>query len=279
MYGIRPWKGYQAHFVEALLALSEDGGGRRGRCRKADQGVARLQAPGRATWRLPKRPPCPGAPRSIKKINQELVPKILALNDPFQEVRSHIGALTYEIEVTHSESSKDSLRKEIEELKEEKHEVKLPGEGDRSAAWISRPCATSCRPGRTRRRNCCSSAWSSDEAGHGAARQARSVSLRPHRRRQHRDHRGRAEFARQVRYPHPPDSREGCRSGGPLRELPPGNARAGDAHQGRHGRRGRLHQPSEQGTAEDPRSRAIRLHALPRRQRRGAFQRGEGARL
>ena len=35
----------------------------------------------------------------------------------------------------------------------------------------------------------------------------------------------------------------------------------------------------EQGTAEDPRSRAVRLHALPRRQRRGAFQRGEGARL
>ncbi len=37
--------------------------------------------------------------------------KILALNDPFQEVRSHIGALTYQIEITNSESSKDSLRK------------------------------------------------------------------------------------------------------------------------------------------------------------------------
>src|SRR5205823_9822362 len=54
--------------------------------------------------------------------------KILALNDPFQEVRSHIGALTYQIEVTHSESSKDSLRKQIEELKAEKHDVRLPGE-------------------------------------------------------------------------------------------------------------------------------------------------------
>ena len=51
----------------------------------------------------------PAASAIDKKINQELVPKILALNDPFQEVRSHIGALTYQIEVTHSESSKDSL--------------------------------------------------------------------------------------------------------------------------------------------------------------------------
>ena len=43
-------------------------------------------------------------------------------------MRGHVGALTYEIEVTHSESSKDSLRKEIEKLKAEKHDVSLPGE-------------------------------------------------------------------------------------------------------------------------------------------------------
>ena len=70
----------------------------------------------------------PGASAIDKKINQELVPKILALNDPFQEVRSHIGSLTYEIEVSHSESSKNSLRKQIEELRAEKHDVALPGE-------------------------------------------------------------------------------------------------------------------------------------------------------
>src|SRR5205085_130478 len=70
----------------------------------------------------------PEASAIDKKVNEELVPKILALNDPFQEVRSHIGSLTYQIEVSHSDSAKNSLRKEIEELKQEAHKVQLPGE-------------------------------------------------------------------------------------------------------------------------------------------------------
>src|SRR5437764_2790507 len=70
----------------------------------------------------------PEASKIDQHINQTLVPKILALNDPFQEVRSHIGALTYQIEVTKSESSKNSLRKQIGELKAETHKVSLPGE-------------------------------------------------------------------------------------------------------------------------------------------------------
>ena len=52
-----------------------------------------------------------------------------------------------------------------------------------------------------------------------------------------------------------------------------------DADEGGHGRRSGLHQPSRQGAAEDPRSREVRLHALPRRQRRGRVERREGARL
>ena len=55
-----------------------------------------------------------------------MVPRALALNEPFQEVRGHVGALTYQIEISKSESSKESMRKEIEELKKEVHTVKLP---------------------------------------------------------------------------------------------------------------------------------------------------------
>ena len=66
------------------------------------------------------------------------MPKILALNDPFQEVRSHIGSLTYEIEVSHSESRKDSLRKQIEELKAEVHKVALPGESGKARDEVRR---------------------------------------------------------------------------------------------------------------------------------------------
>ena len=159
----------------------------------------------------------PGASAIDKKINQELVPKILALNDPFQEVRSHIGALTYQIEVTHSESSKDSLRKEIEELKAEKHEVSLPGEDQKRSMNFTddgRPAAgVEGREGQAP-----AAARRPDEAGDRAARQARPVSLGPDRRRQHVDDRGGAEFAGQVRYPHPADPREGCGPGGSLRD-------------------------------------------------------------
>ena len=34
-----------------------------------------------------------------REVNQVLVPQSLALNEPFQEIRSKIGALTYQIEV------------------------------------------------------------------------------------------------------------------------------------------------------------------------------------
>ena len=57
----------------------------------------------------------PEASAIDKQVNEELTPKIIALNEPFQEVRSHIGALTYQIEVSHSDSTKNSLRKEIED--------------------------------------------------------------------------------------------------------------------------------------------------------------------
>ena len=186
----------------------------------------------------------PGASAIDKKVNQELVPKILALNDPFQEVRSHIGSLTYEIEVSHSESSKDSLRKQIDELQRREarcQAARRTAEAHDEFRRHERPASgVEGREGRAAAR-----ARGTDEAGHRAAHQARSVSLGPHRRRQHRDHRRGAELARQIRYHDPPDPREGCGPGGPLRIVPPGHARAGDDHHGVDGRRGGVRQPSE----------------------------------
>src|SRR5215471_8160389 len=130
MYGIRPWKGYQARFVKAYsryLKTAAGGEAEVERQIKASSEYKRLDAAMSAA----EKAAMPGASAIDKKINQELVPKILALNDPFQEVRSHIGALTYQIEVTHSDSSKNSLRQEIEELKKETKKVKLPGEEER----------------------------------------------------------------------------------------------------------------------------------------------------
>ena len=126
-YTIRPWKGYQARFVKLYaryLKTVAGGEAEVERQIKASPEYQRLDA----GVRQAEKAALPGALEIDRKINTELEPKILALNDPFQEVRSQAGSLTYEIEVSHSESARNALRKEIEELLAGKREIALPGE-------------------------------------------------------------------------------------------------------------------------------------------------------
>src|SRR5947207_1292011 len=105
MYATRPWKGYQAQFVKAYskyLKSAEGGEAQLEAQIKNSPDYKRLDADMQAA----EKAAMPGASKIDQTINQTLVPKILALNDPFQEVRSHIGSLTYEIEVSHSDSRK-----------------------------------------------------------------------------------------------------------------------------------------------------------------------------
>src|SRR5215831_1644657 len=127
MYATRPWKSYQARFVKAYNAYLKSASG----------GEAQLEAQIRnspdykkldADMLAAEKAAAPGASKIDQAINTTLVPKILALNEPFQEVRSHIGALTYEIEVSHSDSRKESLRSQIADIKKEVRKVSLPGE-------------------------------------------------------------------------------------------------------------------------------------------------------
>jgi cytochrome c551/c552 len=130
MYGIRPWKGYQARFEKLYARYLENaklGEAEIERQIKASAEYQRLDAEMRAA----EKAALPQAMAIDREVNQELVPKILALNDPFQEIRSHIGALTYQIETSHSESHKNALRREIEQLKAEVHKVSLPGEAQK----------------------------------------------------------------------------------------------------------------------------------------------------
>ncbi len=125
VYGIRPWKSYEARFAKVYTHYLRSVRPKETRFEneiKASPDYKKLDSEMQA------------AERSViqkvaaidRQVNQMLVPRSLALNDPFQEVRGHIGALTYQIEIATSESSKDSMRKEIEELKKEVHTVKLP---------------------------------------------------------------------------------------------------------------------------------------------------------
>jgi Cytochrome c len=125
IYGMRPWKGYEARFVKVYsryLRSAEAGEAALERQIKASPEYQKLDRDMRAA----EKSVAPQVGEIDRKVNQELVPRILALNDPFQEVRSHIGALTYEIETTGSASRKKSLHAQIAELKKEVRTVSLP---------------------------------------------------------------------------------------------------------------------------------------------------------
>ena len=125
VYGTRPWKGYQARFEKVYSRFlkntlpQETASEQKIKASPEYKDLDRqMQAAEKAVM--------PQVAEIDRKVNLELVPRALALNEPFQEVRGHVGALTYQIEISKSESSKNSMRKEIEELKKEVHMVKLP---------------------------------------------------------------------------------------------------------------------------------------------------------
>src|SRR5689334_2063119 len=112
-YGIRPWKSYQAKFQKTFaryLSSTQGGAAEVEKQIRSSSEYKKLDSDMQAA----EKAALPGASAIDKEVNEDLVPKILALNDPFQEVRARVGALTYQIEITHGDSTKNSLRKEID---------------------------------------------------------------------------------------------------------------------------------------------------------------------
>ena len=120
-YTIRPWKSYQSRFVKLysrFLAQASLGQAEVERQIKASPDYEKLDT----AMQQAERAALPAATAIDRRINDELVPKILALNEPFQEIRSQVAALTYQIETSPSEAlAKSALRARIEQLKSEKH--------------------------------------------------------------------------------------------------------------------------------------------------------------
>ena len=95
VYGTRPWKGYQARFEKVysrFLRSTKPGEDALEKQIKASPEYQRLNREAAAATAAVKAQ----TDEIDHKVNQELVPRSLALNDPFQEVRSHVGSLTYE---------------------------------------------------------------------------------------------------------------------------------------------------------------------------------------
>src|SRR5580658_8515294 len=106
VYGMRPWKGYEAKFAKLYTRY----------LRTAEGGEAPLEKQIRTSPEYLKLDSDAKAAQAKvqaqvdeidKKVKLYLVPRALALNEPFQEVRGHVGALTYQIEISKSDSTKN----------------------------------------------------------------------------------------------------------------------------------------------------------------------------
>jgi len=127
LYGIRPWKSYEARFEKLYSRYVKDHLGPEAdveRAIKAQPEYQRLDREMQAAERSV-------APQvgKIKEEVDDLTAKIQALNDPFQEVRGHVGALNYEAEQKGA-GHNESLLNQIAEVKKETRKVRIPGESE-----------------------------------------------------------------------------------------------------------------------------------------------------
>ena len=86
VYGIRPWKGYEARFQKLYGRYLANATGGADGIREADRGSSEYQRLDRE-MQAAEKAAMPEASAIDTKVNEDLVPKMLALNDPFQIVR------------------------------------------------------------------------------------------------------------------------------------------------------------------------------------------------
>lgn len=123
VFGQRPWKDYQNQFVEGYSAVLE----------------TRLSRARRSEREIRESPEYRELETRYEQISAERKPKVDDINaqlavvdrqltditETFQNERAWIAAQTYKLEVTESEGDKNSIRKSIEEKKNEKVEVSI----------------------------------------------------------------------------------------------------------------------------------------------------------
>src|SRR5439155_14722096 len=125
VYATRPWKGYQARFVKLYSSYLKKARPTEAEFEAKIKASADYQKLDKAMQEGEKAVVADGK-KIDDRVSQILIPQSLALNEEFQKKRSKIGALTYQIEITKSDSGKNSLRNEIAEVKKETVKVKLP---------------------------------------------------------------------------------------------------------------------------------------------------------
>ena len=124
-YGLRPWKSYQQRFVarySAFLAKRTLGQAKKEKDVRNSEAFQEIEQALKGAEE--------SAATRIAEINQEanLVNRQLAALIPvFQTARGEVTALVYQVEVSSSEPRKNSLRKEVEQVKQGPFQVEMPG--------------------------------------------------------------------------------------------------------------------------------------------------------
>src|SRR5262245_61775725 len=125
VWGIRPWKSYQARFIQVYSKFLKQARPSEGEIEAKIKASAEYQKLDKEMRDEEKKVLAEGK-KIDDRVNLTLIPQTLALNEVFQEKRSKIGALTYQIEISTSEGRKSSLRGDIGQVKKEVEKVKLP---------------------------------------------------------------------------------------------------------------------------------------------------------
>jgi cytochrome c2 len=130
--GQRPWKSYQKNFVDSYSSYLETAKKRQKNLEqevKSTPDYQELDQTFKDASAAAKERTDP-IDAQAKKIDT----RISEVTPPFQDSRSWIVAKTYQLEVTESESSKESIREAIEKKKQEKIEFKMTGDDGKEQA-------------------------------------------------------------------------------------------------------------------------------------------------
>jgi mono/diheme cytochrome c family protein len=123
-YLMRPWKRYQARFVQRYTAYLKTLQPTQGQTEETIRKSGAYQQLAKAVEDARK-----AAAADVERINKELstnvAPRLADITVTFQTIRSHIAALTYDLETAESERAKKSLARKIEELRKTKERLDL----------------------------------------------------------------------------------------------------------------------------------------------------------
>lgn len=125
--GQRPWKAYQRDFVQIYSDYLDTAKGRQKNLEQAVKESPEYQELANAYSDLEKAAKERTDPidEQVKKIDAKILDEV---TPPFQDARSWIVAKTYQQEVAESQSAKDSIRRAIEQKKQETIRFKLTGD-------------------------------------------------------------------------------------------------------------------------------------------------------